>query len=329
MYKLRSMREDQENQQQQHLPAATFDWQKFIWRETTSPKLKIFLWRLCRGALPLGANLRSRGINTPGLCPHCNEDETALHLFFLCPFATQVWERAPYVTHPNFSDAETLHDAFLIMSTLVSLPPIGVSTCLTSWLLWNLWTARNLLVFENRQNPAATVVSKACSSGREWLQAQVPTPTQLRPALLEFEIPPTRMDVTLCNSDAAWSSANHRAGLGWCFTDLQATVIQEQSRALAHISSPLVAEALAMREAMLEAKRRPLTKVWFRTDSRELARAIYSKSYPVELFGVLMDIEILSSSFIFCFISFVGREHNAAADSLAKAALSCFSPALY
>ncbi|KAF3607371.1 hypothetical protein DY000_02051304 [Brassica cretica] len=149
-------------------------------------------------------------------------------------------------------------------------------------------------VFENRQIPATTVVFKACSSGREWLQAQVPTSTQLRPALLEFEIPPTRMNVTLCNSDAAWSSASHRA-----------------------------AEAVAMRETMLEAKRLSLTKVWFRTDSRELARAIFSKSYPVELFGVLMDIEILSSSFIFYFISFVGREYNVAADFLAKAALSC------
>ncbi|KAF2614581.1 hypothetical protein F2Q70_00010020 [Brassica cretica] len=55
---------------------------------------------------------------------------------------------------------------------MVSLPPTGVSTCLTSWLLWNIWTARSLLVFENRQIPATTVVSKACSSGREWLQAQ-------------------------------------------------------------------------------------------------------------------------------------------------------------
>lgn len=75
--------------------------------------------------LPLGANLRGRGINTPGLCPHCNEDETALYLFFLCPFAIQVWERAPYAIQPNFSDAETLHDAFLLMSTMVSLPPTG------------------------------------------------------------------------------------------------------------------------------------------------------------------------------------------------------------
>ncbi|KAJ0240555.1 Ribonuclease H domain-containing protein [Hirschfeldia incana] len=240
-----------------------------------------------------------------------------------------MWERAPYATQVNFSEAETLHDAFQLMSTMVSLPPIGVPLGLTSWLLWNIWIARNLLTFENRQTTAASVVSKACSSGREWLQAQVPKTTQQQPALLEFETPLVRTDVTLCNSDAAWSSVTHRAGLGWYITNQDGEVIQEHSHAMEHVSSPLIAEALALRDAVVGAKRLSLSKVWFRTDSRELARAIFSKSYPVELFGVLMDIEILSSSFSFCFISFVGRENNIAADSLAKAALLCFSPAMY
>ncbi|KAF2612861.1 hypothetical protein F2Q70_00012756 [Brassica cretica] len=54
-----------------------------------------------------------------------------------------------------------------------------------------------------------------------------------------------------------------------------------------------MAEALAMREAVLEAKRTPLLKVWLRTDSQEFARAINSKKYL----------------------------HNVIADSLAKSAL--------
>ncbi|WZZ48029.1 hypothetical protein YC2023_048136 [Brassica napus] len=44
-----------------------------------------------------------------------------------------------------------------------------------------------------------------------------------------------------------------------------------------HISSSFMAEALAMREAMQEAKRTSLLNVWFRTDSHELVRAINSK----------------------------------------------------
>lgn len=91
----------------------------------------------------------------------------------------------------------------------------------------------------------------------------------------------------------------------------------EGSRPMILVSSPLMAEALAMRAAMQKAKRTSIPNVWFRTDSQELARAINSKTYPVELFGVFMDIELLSSSFDFCFVSFIGREHNFTADSLA------------
>ncbi|KAF2585157.1 hypothetical protein F2Q70_00037693 [Brassica cretica] len=101
-----------------------------------------------------------------------------------------------------------------------------------------------------------------------------------------------------------------------------------------------MAEALAMREAMQEAsalidqlrlgtlwvrskaaKRTSLLNVWFCTDSQELARAINSKTYPMEFSGVLMDIELLSSSFVFYYVSFIGRELNGIADALAKSAL--------
>ncbi|KAG2267934.1 hypothetical protein Bca52824_062489 [Brassica carinata] len=79
----------------------------------------------------------------------------------------------------------------------------------------------------------------------------------------------------------------------------------------------------------LENNRLTKADVWFCTDSQELARAVNSKSYLVELFGVLMDIESLSYCFDFFFVSFVGRENNVVADSLAKAALSSFPSTLY
>ncbi|KAG2314979.1 hypothetical protein Bca52824_018101 [Brassica carinata] len=90
-----------------------------------------------------------------------------------------------------------------------------------------------------------------------------------------------------------------------------------------------MAEALAMRDALQDAKRKSLTNVWCRTDSQELVRAFNSKTYPVELFGVLMDIEFLSSSFTSFFVSYVSRENNTTADSLAKSALYNYPTTLY
>ncbi|KAL0794425.1 hypothetical protein Bca101_065802 [Brassica carinata] len=117
---------------------------------------------------------------------------------------------------------------------------------------------------------------------------------------------------------------------GWFFEDPILGPIAEGSQTTDHVSSPLMAEALAMREALHDAKRKAYSNVRFRSDSQELSRAINSKVYSVELFGVLMNIELLSSSFDFCFFfSFVGRENNATADSIAKAALANSSSILY
>lgn len=53
-----------------------------------------------------------------------------------------------------------------------------------------------------------------------------------------------------------------------------------------------------------------------------LVTAVNLKSYPTELFGVLMDVESLSSSFQFFFLlSFVLIAQNSIADSLVKSAL--------
>ena len=172
------------------------------------------------------------------------------------------------------------------------------------------------------------MVGKAVSSAREWLLAQTSEPIAKTHTTHDLAIPPTEVEVVLCNTDAAWS-VSKQAGLGWCFEKTTQGFYSEGSKAINHISSPLMAEALAMREALQEANRTSLLNVWFRTDSQELARAINSKSYPVELFGVLMDIEFLSLSFSYICFSFIGREHNGMADSIAKSALHRHVSILY
>ncbi|XP_018443423.2 uncharacterized protein LOC108815278 [Raphanus sativus] len=324
-----ALREDHRNTSLQAPQINPFDWQKHVWKKETSPKLKLFLWRLCRGALPLGANLQNRGIATPGSCPHCNAHETTMHLFMECPFAQQLWELAPFGQQLEFSNVTSAPELLMASSSWICLPPTGITSDLVSWLLWGIWNARNLLVFENRAIPAKRSMEIAIGAAREWLLAQNQAATLPKQAPPRFDQPPSRLDITLCNSDAAWSASSMQAGLGWHFVDDQASALEQGSCVLQRVSSPLMAEALAMREAVTEAKRTSLLKVWFRTDSLELARALNSKSYPVELYGVLMDIKLLSLSFNFFFVSFVGREHNVLADSLAKSALSTGSVRLY
>nr|VDD38722.1 unnamed protein product [Brassica oleracea] len=170
-------------------------------------------------------------------------------------------------------------------------------------------------------------MDKAITLAKEWLLAQATSATPHTRISYDFDLPTMPTDVIRCNMDAAWYVAK-RAGIGWVFENSDRQVYSEDSKVIDHVSSPLMAKALAMRNAMQEALHKSFSNVWFRTDSQELARAIDSKTYSVELFGVLMDIELLSSSFDFIVVSYVTGTFNGVADSLAKAALHSSIPLL-
>lgn len=51
---------------------------------------------------------------------------------------------------------------------MVNLPPVGVISSLYMWLMWELWTSRNQLVFEERSFLETEVLGKAMKHAREW-----------------------------------------------------------------------------------------------------------------------------------------------------------------
>lgn len=86
-----------------------------------------------------------------------------------------------------------------------------------------------------------------------------------------------------------------------------------------------MAEALAIREALLHAAALGYSHICLRTDSQVLSRVINRRSSTIELFGILSDIDPLifspSSPFGFCNVVFVSPLANGPADHLAKAQL--------
>lgn len=63
-----------------------------IWNLQTAPKIKVFLWKVLKGAVAVEQRLRTRGIKATDGCLMCGEDqETINHILFQCPLARQVW----------------------------------------------------------------------------------------------------------------------------------------------------------------------------------------------------------------------------------------------
>ncbi|XP_018454163.1 uncharacterized protein LOC108825364 [Raphanus sativus] len=160
-------------------------------------------------------------------------------------------------------------------------------------------------------------LTKALSAAREWLTVQTTTASPPRNA-----VHPSYQTVSNCitvNTDASWHSDRLVAGLGWIMD-----TGQNRASHMAHcyfVSSPLVAEALAIREAITLCIKKGFLRVHVKSDSLQLVKAITSGSSFPEVYGVIADICNISLAFDCISFSWIRRENNKDADALARQAL--------
>jgi hypothetical protein len=120
---------------------------KWIWRTKIPLKIKIFMWQLCRNALPTRENLRKRNWMGSPLCSFCNQVETCDHLFFACNTSKVVWgvlgsTMGASCAPTNFWQAMAWFHRFnpgfeRFFMTLIA------ATC------WAIWTVRNKVTFDD------------------------------------------------------------------------------------------------------------------------------------------------------------------------------------
>lgn len=143
-----------------------FDWCTNIWNIKTTPKLKDFLWKVVRKAIPVSSNLPTRGL-PPFNCKTCDTGEDELHVFLLCSVSDSVWNLTPMSSRPSPSTPSIA--ALLIgASTHTVLPLVGLYIPLWPWILWNLWKARNKLCFENKTFSGMEILAKSIADAKEW-----------------------------------------------------------------------------------------------------------------------------------------------------------------
>lgn len=272
-----------------------------------------------KGALPVGERLTDRHIPVDARCKRCGESESIIHLFAQCPFSTKIWSLTPVDRDLDFSGMIDLVEIWNSISSVQCLPPSGItSKSLAPWILWSIWKARNKLVFENFSGSSEDILSSALSMAREWEISQGKEP-QLRdsrqPSLRQVS-PGT----TVIRTDAAWSPTRTATGLGWVI--ISASGHREFHKQVACAASPLLAEGLAMLEAIQTGAREGLTSVVFESDSTQLVKAVNAKACNPELYGVVSDILSFSAIFVSFGCVWIPRERNVQADSLAKFALN-------
>ncbi|KAL0751615.1 hypothetical protein Bca101_033618 [Brassica carinata] len=125
-----------------------------------------------------------------------------------------------------------------------------------------------------------------------------------------------------CFTDASWNSTSHKAGGGWYCIDHENVIILQGARVFEIISSPLMAEAIAIRSALLHALEAGITEICIKSDYQALIAAIFSKRFPADLYRISRDIETLSLCFVCISFCFIPRNLNSRADSMAKFVLN-------
>ncbi|KAL0797247.1 hypothetical protein Bca101_068624 [Brassica carinata] len=111
-------------------------------------------------------------------------------------------------------------------------------------------------------------------------------------------------------------------GMGWIIKNPVGEVSCRGSSTRTHISSALMAEVLAMREALKKAKELNLHSLQVFSDSQVLISTLRSRVDMNEIAGVLQDIKILVTLFCSFPFSYIPRSENSQADALARLCLS-------
>lgn len=94
----------------------------------------------------------------------------------------------------------------------------------------------------------------------------------------------------ICKSDAAWDKSRNKAGLAWIFTNASGCCNHRGAATQDFVSSPLIAEALALRSGIISAAAMGVTDLQMLSDNLTLIKAINNDTQNPEIYGIVKDI---------------------------------------
>ena len=123
---------------------------KTIWSLSIPPKVRNFLWRAAKNAIPVKTNLVKWQVLQEEICDHCKvHSEDMVHALWLCPCLNEIWEAN---TSWNFKNTSRW-DGF--QKLILHVDEIGLDLDLFAMIVWLLWHRKNHI----RVGNAATSLS--------------------------------------------------------------------------------------------------------------------------------------------------------------------------
>lgn len=282
-----------------------------LWKLKVIPKVRVFWWRVLRGILPVETTLRNRHIAAMARCKVClGADEDMLHALVKCSHAQQFWNEAKVWLQVKLPD---LHPNTWCKDILCDSRIADVDRPKIVTVMWAIWTSRNNITHDK----ASLDPIQSMKRTRETL-ALLEIPLQQSRILPGYGWRPPDDGWVKINTDASVSSLQHKSGAGG-IARTPSTFLAAWSKPYPEVSDPLTAETLALRDGVIFAKLRGLSRVVMEVDCLEVVNLWNSRTFSRSLVAPLLsEIEELASSFISFVIQHVMRNANTSAHLCAK-----------
>lgn len=129
---------------------------KLVWRIKAPPKVFNMVWRSLAQCLPTKTIFHAKRVPVTVVCPVCNEEEeTIFHALVGCPFAAKCWTKRGWL----YNDAADNNFGRCLQRMLDRTKKEEHGEIVT--LCWNIWQARNKLVWDQKKSDVNFVVHSA------------------------------------------------------------------------------------------------------------------------------------------------------------------------
>ncbi|CAN1144884.1 Putative ribonuclease H protein At1g65750 [Linum perenne] len=137
---------------------------KWLWQLDLPPKIKYFLWRVCRNAVPTKSGLLRRRCGNSSICLTCNTNEETLeHLLFHCPVSLSFWQQV--LPHLHYPAPDQLTKSWF--SSIASSVSDSTATQI-GFTIWYIWKMRNELVFQSISPSLSDLASRRLYELQQW-----------------------------------------------------------------------------------------------------------------------------------------------------------------
>ncbi|RYQ94508.1 hypothetical protein Ahy_B08g089422 [Arachis hypogaea] len=300
---------------------------KEIWKMEVPSKIKSFLWKAAHDIVPVNSNLYKKRIAESPICQICTKEvETTEHALLLCEWTRAAWFGADCQCIPTTETVTEFGDWF--MTIIQKIKSVGGEEenrriSKIGFLVWEIWKTRNQKVYQQQEiNPSWTIKRAKLMKNLFWRIADKQInlkEKQVQRTMREVRWRPPPADWIKANVDAFFKRNTGKGAIAVVYRDNRGKILLGFT-GLIQANSVTVAEALAIRQALIIANNLFMEKVLIESDNLKIIQAIKSKSPIGEALAIIQDIQLLLEQLPGRGITWTPREGNLLAHKVAKEA---------